>query len=174
MDGLTLRVESAGKDDDGNTYWYFYGTHLYLEAAKQKKKKPIEQPKGRNKGKGKKEPARKGRGKNHQPSPEKEDGEDTPSNSTPTNNSPVNVPKVDPWRIVCSTSEEWEELVERLKPCRKGDGRKLYKYLNDDLLPDILYLLEEKVPPSTVPYLPLLIYLPLSIYMCLSLSLSIQ
>lgn len=47
--------------------------------------------------------------------------------------------------MVCSTIDEWEELVENLKECRKGDGRRLYKFLNDELLPDVTYSLQQKV-----------------------------
>lgn len=39
MDGPSLRLDPVGKDMDGNTYWYFYGTRLYREETKKKKKK---------------------------------------------------------------------------------------------------------------------------------------
>lgn len=39
VDGPSLRLGPVGKDMDGNTYWHFYGTRLYKEEAKKRKKK---------------------------------------------------------------------------------------------------------------------------------------
>lgn len=47
--------------------------------------------------------------------------------------------------MVCSTVDEWEELVEDLSNCRRGEGKKLYNYINNELLPDVLHSLHQKV-----------------------------
>lgn len=49
------------------------------------------------------------------------------------------------WKMVCSTIDEWEELVEDLSNCRRGEGKKLYNYINNELLPDVLHSLQQKV-----------------------------
>ena len=49
------------------------------------------------------------------------------------------------WKIVCSTSDEWEEIVDRLRECKKTEARRLYNFINDELLPEVLYLLQQKV-----------------------------
>ena len=50
------------------------------------------------------------------------------------------------WIVVCSTSEEWEEAVEELSNSKRHESKQLYRYLNDVLLPDILQMLQTKVP----------------------------
>ena len=49
------------------------------------------------------------------------------------------------WRIVCSTADEWEDLIDKLRPSKKTETKRLCNYLNDELLPDILYLIQQKV-----------------------------
>ena len=63
MDGPSLRLESVGKDVDGNVYWYFFGTRLYREEKKRRRKKETDTPTTTpgKKGRGKVTPANRGR-----------------------------------------------------------------------------------------------------------------
>jgi hypothetical protein len=122
IDPLTLRVNSIGKDEDGNIYWYFYGTNLYLETPKKKPQKKTKQEQGGGKGRGKGKPPPK------DASHTEGDGEEQGG----------------VWKLVCSTMEEWDELVDDLSNCRRGEGKKLYNYINNELLPDVMYNLQQK------------------------------
>lgn len=51
----------------------------------------------------------------------------------------------DEWELLCSTSEEWEELTESFRGSKQSYERSLFKVLNDDLLPDILQMITAKV-----------------------------
>ena len=49
------------------------------------------------------------------------------------------------WELLCSTSEEWEELTESFRGSKQSYERSLFKVLNDELLPDILQMITTKV-----------------------------
>lgn len=49
------------------------------------------------------------------------------------------------WELLCSTSEEWEELTESFRGSKQSYERSLFKVLNDELLPDILQMITAKV-----------------------------
>lgn len=49
------------------------------------------------------------------------------------------------WELLCSTSDEWEELTESLRGSKQSYERSLFKVLNDELLPDILQMITAKV-----------------------------
>ena len=54
----------------------------------------------------------------------------------------------DEWELLCSTSDEWEELTESFRGSKQSYERSLYKVLNEELLPDVLQMITAKV--STV------------------------
>ncbi|CAI8034138.1 Cat eye syndrome critical region protein 2 homolog [Geodia barretti] len=51
--------------------------------------------------------------------------------------------KREKWQIVCSTEEEWDELVASLSTVRAPSVKKLYRAL-EELLPDVQYLFRER------------------------------
>ena len=54
------------------------------------------------------------------------------------------------WKVACSSAEEWEELVESLEGGRKQESKRLYNYLNNELLPYVLQEISAKVSPRIV------------------------
>lgn len=51
--------------------------------------------------------------------------------------------------MACSSTEEWEELVENLQGGRKQESKRLYSYLNNELLPYVLQEISTKVSSSS-------------------------
>lgn len=140
-------MEPLGSDEEGYIYWYFYGTRLYKEQGKKKKANTTDSTS--NKG------ARGSRGRGRNSSTPKAGRKRTIKNesregssgaaTSPAAGPPALSDDTVDWTIVCSTADEWEELIESLRHSRKPDTRRLYNYLNDELLPDILYLIQQKV-----------------------------
>ena len=56
----------------------------------------------------------------------------------------------DDWELLCSTSDEWEELTESFHGSKQSYERSLYKVLNEELLPDVLQMITAKVSVVTV------------------------
>ena len=54
------------------------------------------------------------------------------------------------WELLCSTSDEWEELTESFHGSKQSYERSLFKVLNDELLPDILQMITTKVCSNRV------------------------
>ena len=127
-------MDPVGTDDEGNIYWYFYGTRLYSEHGKKKKNTATNDS---IKGKGS-----RGRGKTKDSSGK--GGRKRKEEQLQEAESPA-VPDSPDWKVACSTSEEWEELIDNLRQSKKPDTKRLCNYLNDELIPDVLYLIQQKV-----------------------------
>ena len=134
-DGSLLRVEPLGSDEDGNIYWFFYGTRLYSEPGKKKKKTNNENTPGRGKG-------ARGRGKSGKTGGRKRNNKDEQPQKA---ESPVVTAEDSDWKIACSTAEEWEDLIDNLRQSKKAETKRLCNYLNDELFPDVLYSIQQKV-----------------------------
>ncbi len=127
MDADSLRVEPVGEDSNGQVYWYFYGTRLYMEATKkrQKKKKTDE---GKIKGK-KEEKAKKKEGSKKKAVVEtvekEEESEGEEEGPAPG------------WYLICQTEPDWQRLAERLRSSKKKADKELLETLESNFLPEI-------------------------------------
>ncbi|KAF8786341.1 Cat eye syndrome critical region protein 2 like protein [Argiope bruennichi] len=136
MDSDLLRVQPLGSDDDGNEYWYFYGTRLYKqEPAKERKIKDWEEEWNTQKNTclGK-----RGRGRPRKIKPRKSDGESEDSEEALANRSKyLNLGEKSRWSVVCNTLDDWVEFAEKLKDSESKCERALFRTITDNFLPVI-------------------------------------
>lgn len=125
LDAASLRVEPLGKDSEGITYWYFYGTRLYKEIPPQRGDKLDDRKKKKKKKKDKKEKKKKKKRRNS------EDTDDDMENRSI-------------WSVACLTLEDWEKLAEKYKKSKKKCDRELYETITDSFLPEIVKMFAEK------------------------------
>ena len=127
LDGSSLRVDPLGCDSEGSILWYFYGTRLY----KEEKNNLVDKPDKKRKKKSKK--SKKKRRKESRESIESLDSHVTSEEE-----------KESSWSVICSTVQDWENLVASYKQSDKREDRKLYKLLQDCFLPEIREMFVEK------------------------------
>merc|ERR1712051_246866 len=138
LDASSLRVDPLGKDAEGTTYWYFYGTRLYKEefpkgySEKKRQKEILKQLKKRKKKEKKKKKKKKSsKGDVHSASSAEEDeAVDQPPQST--------------WSVACLTLQDWEDLTEKYKNSKKKSEKDLYETLSESFLPEIVKMFAEK------------------------------
>jgi len=129
LEASSLRVEPLGKDAEGITYWYFYGTRLYKEEfPKGDEKKRKKEKERKKKKKDKKKKKKKKKGEIHSASSDEEEGD--------TNQST--------WSVACLTLKDWEDLTEKYKKSKKKAEKELYETLSDGFLPEIVKMFAEK------------------------------
>jgi len=116
LDPEGLRVDPLGIDSDNVIYWYFFGTRLYKEVKPMKAKRP-KKPK---------------KGENDEKPVEVEEPKETEPRDPPG------------WYLVCSAESQWMDLVQKYKKSKKKQDRELFETLNDNFLPDIIKMFEEK------------------------------
>jgi hypothetical protein len=127
MEADSLRVEPVGEDSRGQTYWYFYGTRLYMEVTKRrqkKKKNTSEEKKGKKEEKAKKKEGSKKKAEVEKVK-EEEESEGEEEGEAPG------------WYLVCRTEPDWQRLADRLRASRKKPDRELLETLESNFLPEI-------------------------------------
>ncbi|XP_039285809.1 uncharacterized protein LOC111052839 isoform X2 [Nilaparvata lugens] len=138
LDSDSLRVHPLGYDENRSAYWYFYGTRLYREdypKAKKKKKKPREREKVETKG------GRGGKRRGRGAVTDDDGGSDDTSGAEGGGGGEMGLGQ---WQVVCYTEADWEQLAHDMADSRCKEERALHTVLNDDFLPEIPRLFEEK------------------------------
>lgn len=129
LDGSSLRVDPLGVDGNGDILWYFYGTRLYKESGSSFYSLDKAERKKRKKHKKlKKKKSKKSR--------ESLDSIDSLITSEEESESC--------WSVICSSEEDWENLVAHYKQSEKREDRKLYRLLKECFLPEIREMYVEK------------------------------
>ena len=131
----SLRLEHMGEDSDGARYWYFFGTRLYKEVRPQRKSKPKKEKAEKPDAKTKKESKSKKSKKEeivNDTSDCKIENDDTSPSPTPG------------WFLICRTEKDWTDLVETLRKSKKKADKELHQILNENFLPQVLKMLQEK------------------------------
>ena len=134
LEANSLRVEPLGKNAEGTTYWYFYGTRLYKEEfpkgdEKKRRKEKEKDKKKKKKDKKKKKKKKSSKGEAHSASSGDEDEAET-NQST--------------WSVACLTLKDWEDLTAKYKSSKKKAEKELYETLSEGFLPEIVKMFAEK------------------------------
>ncbi len=152
LDANSLRVDPLGKDADGTTYWYFYGTRYdtgfftklahenvtmcYFRLYKE------EFPKGYNDKKRRKEKERKKKKKDKKKKKKKKSSKGDNSASSDEDEDQAN-PQCT-WSVACLTLQDWEDLTNKYKNSKKKSEKELYETLSESFLPEIVKMFAEK------------------------------
>ncbi|KAG8192497.1 hypothetical protein JTE90_018021 [Oedothorax gibbosus] len=139
MDADALRVQPLGCDDEGNKYWYFFGTRLY-------KQEPAKAKDWKEEWNHQKELSfnKRGRGRPRKCKQRKSDEECDEFEDMSTNGNNMNVDEKSLWSIVCNTIEDWVDFAEKLKGSKSKNEKSLFQTVTDNFLPVLIEIYQEK------------------------------
>ncbi|KAI9276970.1 hypothetical protein BDA99DRAFT_123251 [Phascolomyces articulosus] len=119
------RVEPIGYDAKGSSYWLFDDNRLYKETPEPKRKRP-QKKKSRPRARGTRRSTRRS-------AQVKEEGEEEEED----------VENWMPWKLICLSKMDWEELPKRFENSSNLDEQRLYDMLSNDVLPKVIPVLQE-------------------------------
>lgn len=145
-DARSWRVDAAGWDRVGNTYWLFDDNRLWIQRVPQPRKrkapakKPPAKPQKATRANGatrRSARASSGGGPPKRP----EDYFDSDSElSPPEDEEPV----WNEFETICVTRREWESFVAQFAQSKHPDERSLHKYIANEVLPRVVEVITEE------------------------------
>ncbi|WFD19019.1 DNA-directed RNA polymerase [Malassezia caprae] len=153
---LEKRVNPAGWDRQGNTYWLFDDNRMWIQrvppkaASKAKSKPPTKKQKTAKKA-SKPPPRPRPAGRrssrlsgSYDAVPESEKAEEVFDSDSELSQPPEDASEWIDFETICITKSEWIAFCERFATSKHPDERSLYNYISKEVLPKILEVIQSE------------------------------